>query len=244
MPRALTGSDLFQYLDRFEKIVVKSGGGDTTTAGAITAGENTVDITSATGFNDGDVCMIDGGGAGIEITQIDGSPATTNNPLDRPLLKSRLAGARFVEAEVINMGHIAEGGLQFGGSQTLTEIKAATSRTAIAFFGESTTLTLTAPLLEFNGLNLQSVFGATENETGAGTEADPYAVVIDEDTVGTQGIHCYRAWGTLYDGKIVQIDFTQATVEVNNNITIGAPNPDGMTLNAKVTAFFARVWAA
>jgi hypothetical protein len=137
---------------------------------------------------------------------------------------------------------VAEGGLQFSGSNTLTEIKAATSRTAIAFFGESTTLSISVPLLGYNNLNLQAVYGVTESESGSGTEAAPYVALISGDTVGTQGLHCYRAEGVLYDGRIVQVDFTQATVEINNTITIGAPNPDGMTLTAKVTSFIQRIW--
>ena len=242
MPRSNSGSELFQYLDHFYKFIIKtSTPGDTTTTSPIVQGDSTVDLTAVTNFSDTEYAMIDGDG-GVEITQIDGSPATTNCPLDRPLLLAQSSGARFVEATRIDLGHIAEGGIQFGGSQTLTEIKAATSRTAIAFFGESTTLQLTAPLLGYNNLHLQAVHGATEGEIGSGTESAPYAVAISQDTVGTQGLHCYRAEGTLYDGRIVQVDFVQATVEINTNITIGAPNPDGMTLSAKVTAFLQRIW--
>lgn len=240
MPRTNSGSELFQYLDKFYKFVITTGTpGDTTTAEAIVAGATEVEVAAATNFTAADFVMIDGSG-GVEIQAI-GTPATTM-PVTRPFLIAQDSGARFVEATRIDMGHVAEGGLQFGGSQTLTEIKAATSRTAIAFFGESTTLTLTVPLLGYNNLNLQSVFGVTEGESGSGTEAAPYGAVIGQDTVGTQGLHCYRAEGTLYDGRIVQVDFTQATVEVNANITIGAPNPDGMTLNAKVTSFIQRIW--
>jgi hypothetical protein len=242
MPRTNSGSELFQYLNTFYKFVIHpTTPGDTTTTSAIVQGDSTVDITATTNFADTDFVMIDGD-AGVEITQIDGTPVTTNCPVDRPLLLAQSSGARFVEAQRIDMGHVAEGGIQFGGSQTLTEIKAATSRTAIAFFGESTTLTLTVPLLGYNNLNLLSVFGATESEIGSGTEAAPYAAGVTSDTVGTQGLHCYRAEGQLYDGRIVQVDFTQATVEVNANITIGAPNPDGMTLTAKVTSFLQRIW--
>jgi len=241
MPRSGSGSELFQYLNKFYKFVIQpTTPGDTTTAGAITAGDTDVDVTAITNFTAADFVMIDGDG-GVEIQTI-GTPATTPMPVTRPFLVAQSSGARFVEAQRIDLGHVAEGGIQFGGSSTLTEIKAATSRTAIAFFGESTTLTLTAPLLGYNNLNLQAVFGATESETGSGTASAPYAVVIDSNTVGTQGLHCYRAEGVLYDGRIVQVDFVQATVEINNNITIGAANPDGMTLNAKVTAFHQRIW--
>lgn len=241
MPRTNSGSELFQYLNKFYKFVVQpTTPGDTTTSAAITAGGTSVNVAAITNFTAADYVMIDGDG-GVEIQAI-GTPATTPMPVTRPFLQAQASGARFVEAQRIDMGHIAEGGIQFSGSQTLTEIKAATSRTAIAFFGESTTLQITAPLLGYNNLNLQSVFGVTEAESGAGVIADPYSAVISGDTVGTQGLHCYRAEGVLYDGRIVQVDFTQATVEINANITIGAPNPDGMTLTAKVTAFHQRIW--
>lgn len=240
MPRTNSGSELFQYLDKFYKFIITSGGGDTTTAEAIAAGATDVDVASSASFTAADFVMVDGSG-GVEITAI-GTPATTPMPVTRPFILAQDSGARFVEATRIDMGHVAEGGLQFGGTQTLTEIKAATSRTTLAFFGESTTLTLTVPLLGYNNLNLQAIYGATEGESGSGTEAAPYVAAISGDTVGTQGLHCYRAEGKLYDGRIVQIDFTQATVEINNNVTIGSPQPEGMTLNAKVTSFIQRIW--
>jgi hypothetical protein len=241
MPRTNSGSELFQYLDHFYKFVIQSGTiGDTTTAAATVVGTASVDVVASTNFTAGDYVMVDGD-AGVEVMTL-GTIATTPMPTTVPFLLASSSGARMVEAQRIDMGHVAEGGIQFGGSQTLTEIKAATSRTAIAFFGESTTLTMTVPLLGYNNLNLLATFGATESEDGSGTSSDPYGAAISSDTVGTQGLHCYRAEGTLYDGRIVQIDFTGATVEVNANITIGAPNPDGMTLNAKVTSFIQRIW--
>jgi hypothetical protein len=241
MPRTNSGSELFQYLNKWYKFVVASGTpGDTTTAAATVVGTASVNVTASTNFTIGDFVMVDGD-AGVEVMTL-GTIATTPMPTTVPFLLANSSGARFVEATRIDMGHIAEGGIQYGGSQTLTEIKAATSRTAIAFFGESTTLTLNAPLLGYNNLNLLSVFGATESEDGAGTASDPYGIAITGDTVGTQGLHCYRAEGALYDGRIVQIDFTGCTVEVNNNITIGAASPDGMALSVKCTSFIQRIW--
>lgn len=241
MPRTNSGSELFQYLNKWYKFTIQSGTiGDTTTTAAIAVTDDSVNVAAATNFTAADFAMIDGDG-GVEVTQL-GTPAASPMPFTRPLLLAQSSGARLVEAQRIDMGHIAEGGIQFGGSQTLTEIKAATSRTAIAFFGESTTLTLNAPLLGYNNLNLLAVFGAIESESGAGTSSDPYGAAISQDTVGTQGLHCYRAEGTLYDGRVVQIDFTGCTVEVNANITIGAPNPDGMPLSVKCTTFIQRIW--
>jgi hypothetical protein len=241
MPRTNSGSELFQYLNKWYKFVIQpSTPGDTTTSAALAVTDDSVNVAATTNFTANDFCMIDGDG-GVEVVQI-GTPATTPMPFDRPVLLAQSSGARLVEALRIDMGHIAEGGIQYGGSQTLTEIKAATSRTAIAFFGESTTLTLSAPLLGYNNLNLLAVFGATETEPGAGTASDPYGAAITGDTVGTQGLHCYRAEGALYDGRIVQIDFTGCTVEINANITIGAPNPDGLPLSVKCTSFIQRIW--
>lgn len=241
MPRTNSGSELFQYLNKWYKFVIQSGTiGDTTTTAATVVGTAGVNVTASTNFTDGDFVMVDGD-AGVEVMTL-GTVATTPMPTTVPFLLASASGAHMVEAARIDMGHIAEGGIQYGGSQTLTEIKAATSRTAIAFFGESTTLTLSAPLLGYNNLNLLAVFGATESEDGSGTASDPYGAAITGDTVGTQGLHCYRAEGTLYDGRVVQIDFTGCTVEVNANITIGAPNPDGLPLSVKCTSFIQRIW--
>lgn len=240
MPRLGTGSELFKYLTSVTKYVVTTSGGDTTTAEAIVVDAEDVNVTAITNFTAADVCMIDGSG-GTELVTI-GTPATTPMPVTRPFAIAQDSGARFVEMTAASLNHIAEGGVQFGGSLTLTEIKAATSRTAIAFIADAAVLTWTIPVLGFNLLNLQAAFGATEGEQGAGTVADPHQVVIGPDTVGTQGIHCYRCLGVRHDGKIVEVDFLDCTVEVNTNITIGAPNPDGMTITGKAGTITGRIW--
>jgi len=242
MPRLNSGSELYKYLNNVYKFVIPATThGDTTTSGAIAAAVDTVDITATTNFSDGDYVVIDGDG-GMEVTKISGSPATNDCPLDRPLLLAQSSGARFVEVSRIDIGHVAEGGMQFGGSLTLTPIKAATSRTAIAFFADAAELTWSIPLLGFNNLNLQSIFGATEGESGTGTASDPYAVAIGTDTVGTQGILCLRAVGVTQGGQVVEQDFLDCTVEVNTNVTIGAAQPDGMTYTGKCSTIIQRIW--
>ena len=88
MPRTNSGSELYQYLNRFEKFIIfPATTADTVTTAAIEAGDTTVDLTAVTGFADGDYVMIDGDG-GVEITRISGAPATSANPLNRPDRKS------------------------------------------------------------------------------------------------------------------------------------------------------------
>lgn len=240
MPRLGTGSELFKYLNSVKKYTIQtSSGGDTTTTEAIVAGDTAFDVTATTNFTTGDYAMVDGSG-GTELVKL-GTVASTM-PVTRPMIIAQNTGARLVEAVEADLGHVAEGGIQFGGSATITEIKAATSRTAIAFIADAAILTWTIPLLGYNNLNLLAAFGATESEAGSGSAAAPYAALIGQDTVNTQTLFCLRATGVRHDSKIVEVDFLDCTVEVNVNVTIGAPNPDGITMTGKCASIIQRIW--
>lgn len=241
MPRLGTGSELFKYLNSVKKYTIQtSSGGDTTTTEAIVAGVSDVDVVAATNFSNGNYAMVDGSG-GTELVTL-GTVATTPMPVTRPFVIAQATGARLVEAVEADLGHVAEGGIQFGGTATITEIKAATSRTAIAFIADAAVLTWNIPLLGYNNLNLLAAFGATESEAGSGTPSAPYSALIGQDTVNTQTLFCLRATGVRHDSKIVEVDFLDCTVEVNVNVTIGAPNPDGITVTGKCASIIQRIW--
>lgn len=241
MPRTNSIDEVFQYLTTMYKFVEATGThGSTTTTEAITADMADTDIVSNSNIANGDFILISGSG-GVEISAV-GTTGATNLTWDRPLQIAQDSGALVVEATRIDVGHVGEEGVTFGGTQTITPINAATSRTPLGYIIQSAELTFSVPLLGTNNLNLQTVFGATEGEQGAGTPSDPYVVVVDGNTIGTQGLSGWRAVGSLYGGEIIEIDFLGVTVEINVSRNIGGTAVTGYTLNAKATGFMQRVW--
>jgi hypothetical protein len=241
MPRQNSIDEVFQYLTTMYKFVEKTGThGSTTASEAITADMADTDVASETNFANGDFVLISGSG-GVEISNA-ATVSAGNLAWDRPVQIAQDTGATIVEASRIDVGHIGEEGVTFGGTQTITPINAATSRTPLGYIIQAAELTFSVPMLGTNNLNLQSVFGVTEGEQGAGTPSDPYVAVIDGNTIGTQGLSAWRAVGSLYGGEIIEIDFLGVTVEINVSRNIGGTAVTGYTLNAKATGFLQRIW--
>jgi hypothetical protein len=243
MPRSNSIDEVFQYLNTFYKFTEATGThGSSTTNEAITVDMADVDLVASggTNFTNGDFLLISGSG-GVEISKL-ATKTTDNLAFDRPVQIAQDAGAIVVEAVRTDLGHVGEEGVTFGGTQTITPINAATSRTPLGYIIATAELTFSVPLLGTNNLNLQTVFGVTEAENGVGTAADPYAVVIDGNTIGTQGLQGYRAVGQLYGGEIIEIDFLGVTTEINVSRNIGGTAVTGYTLNGKATGFAQRIW--
>lgn len=242
MPRLNNGNELFKYLTQVTKYTPKSGtAGSTTTTEAITVDMADTDVASESNFAANDFVFIDGSG-GTELVEV-ASASTGNLVWTWPLVIAQNSGATVVEAVAANMNHIAEGGITFGGSQSVTAIRAATSRSAIAFFAQSAEFTFSIPCLGHNNLNLLAAFGAPETEIGAGTSGDPYAAAITSTNVNTEGMTCFRCTGTLEGGQTVVFDILDVTVEVNVSAVIGAPNPGGFTINGKCTGFAQHIYS-
>jgi hypothetical protein len=242
MPRTNNGNELFKYLTTVTKFTLATGTpGDTTTSEAITVDMADTDVASETNFSANDYVFIDGSG-GTELAQV-ATPTAGNLAWTWPLLIAQNSGATVKEATGVSVNHIAEGGITFGGSQSVTAIRAATSRSAIAFFAQSAEFTFSIPCLGHNNLNLLAAFGAPETEQGAGTSADPYAAAITSSNVNTEGMTCFRLTGTLEGGDTVVFDILDVTVEVNVSAVIGAPNPGGFTINGKCTGFAQHIYS-
>jgi hypothetical protein len=241
MPRLNSIDEVFQYLTKWEKIVEKTGThGSTTTTEAITADMADTDVTANTNFVANDYVLISGSG-GVEVSKI-GTSAATNFIWDRPIQIAQDSGAAVVEASVIDLGHVAEDGITWGGTQTITPINAATSRTPLGYIIASAELTFSGTLLGTNNLNLQTSYGATEGEQGAGTAADPYVAVIDGNTIGTQALMALRLTGSLYGGESIEVDLLGVTVEINVSRNMGGTAVQGFTVNGKCTGFMQRIW--
>lgn len=244
MPRLNSGNELLKYLTTVYKYTQKSGGASTTTAEAVTVDMADTDVSAITGISGGDFMFVDGSG-GVELMEVtsasSGPPA--NVVWKWPLQIAQNSGASVVEAQQVNINHIAEGGITIGGSQSSTPINAATSRVAIAEFGQSAEFTFSIPVLGWNNLNFLAAFGAPETEQGAGSSSDPYAAALTAANVGTETLTCFRCVGTLENGDTFVFDILDATVVVNVSATIGAANPEGFTIAGKCGGFASRIYA-
>ncbi len=242
MPRSNNFAEVFKRLTSWKKYTPLSGGASSTTAEAITRDLIDFDLVGGggTGFTNNDFLLISGSG-GMELSKL-ATKTTDNLLMNRALLIPQDIGATVVEAEEKNLGHVAEDGITFGATQTVTPVRAATSATPIGFIQEAAELTFSGTLLGDNNLNFLYAFGALEDEEGVGTSADPFAAVADGTTVATEVSHALRATGSLQGGGIVEYDFLGITIEVNVSRNIGGTGVTGYTIQGKCTAIARRNW--
>lgn len=240
MPRLLNGQEVFKYVNKVSVLRIKAATpGDTTTSAALARAAVNVGVASSTNFTNGEFAFVIGSG-GTDVVKL-GAPAATMPFTTKPLFAQDI-GARLVSAEEIQLGHISEQGVTFGGSMTLNPVKAATSRTPIAYISDPGEMTASLSLLGHNNQNLMLAFGATEAEDGAGNTADPYQVGVGQTTMGSQGLQAIRILGERHDAKIVEMLFVAAQVEVNVNSTLGSGQQSGIPVSMKFTNLIQRIY--
>jgi hypothetical protein len=226
-------------INAYRKAVTGTPGNTTTTA-AVASGDSTVAVTALTNFTDGDPVFQYGSG-GMELLEIDGTP-DLDMPVARPVMIAQEAGAKFVEAVKYTLGHIAEGSASFGPTSSNTPIPAATSGAPIGYFFVPGALAGKFGLLNFNPRSLSLAFAQAEVTTGTGTAADPTQMLVNGQTIGTQGLLCFRGNGLLKDGTFVEVDFLDCTVSgtVDVNISGKAAAPIPVAFNC--TGYIIRTW--
>ena len=241
MPRRNNGLEVFSRVVSIEKYALATTAvGDQLTTAAAAAGGSAVTVGAITGFAANDPVFLVGSG-GFELNAV-GTPAV-NMPLLYKLAFAHAAGARLVEAQRLDLGHLDEGGVTFGGSVQLNPVNAATSRVPIAYVAGAGELTANFNLRGYNNLNLATIFGLDEAETGAGTAADPYQLGISGATIGAHGLQAYRVRGLLADGVTnVMLDFCGATVQVNANVQLGGGNGAALGMAIKYSNLIQRIW--
>lgn len=241
MPRLKNDLELLKELQRGEKVVPVSPA--VTAVGSAAAEEGDDTLTFAVlpaGFADKERIIIAGSG-GVEMNEIAGAPAA-ELPLKTPLAYSHEAGFKIYKARVIDLGPLAEGGVQRTGQQQLTPVPIANSRVPLGYVKGTTTLGFSFGLMGENNLNLQTAFGIDEGETGTGTAADPFMAAIGGKNVGTHGLTCFRFTGILNDLSTLEFDVNGAQVAVNANHAIGATTPQAYTVAGNAGNFVQKLF--
>lgn len=243
MPRTLAAGELFKKLTGLTLYRIKSGGGSTTTAAAVTGAgsETTVDVVSATGFAAADTAFIIGEN-GMEQVVIGGTPATTM-PVTPPPKIAAAIGARFVESEAVSLGKIPLGSVSWAANKALTAVFEEIGDAPLVYIPGSLELELTFALYGYNGPNIQLLTGYAEAETGDGAAyATAYQSVIGLPGQAVQGEQLFRVRGLRHDGKNIEIDFLNAYIQAAINSTLGREAPAQLQGSAKASALIVRQW--
>ena len=240
MPRLNDSTQLFKSISTLEVFrLATATPGDTITTAALAAAAPSVSVSATTSFASADPVFIIGDG-GVELNAC-GTPALAM-PLKYKAAFAQSTGARFVEAIGVNLGYLSEAGATFSPSQSLTAILSANSATPLNYITGSAELSATFELLAFSGLNLHTMLGITEAETGVGTAADPYQYVVGGANIGTQGTQCFRLTGVLHSLQNFHLDFLNARIEVGGQMTFNRSAPAVYPVTIKFTNMVKRQW--
>lgn len=219
MPRTNSGLELFRKLDTLQ-VFRQAGSTQTTAAAAVTQGATTVNFTATTGFTANDAIAIVGAG-GAELNAIGAAiTPTTAVPILYPALVSNPSASIIYRMTPSSLAHISRRSVRISGNAPLTAIFSALAATPIGYINGYGELQASLELLGLNGLNLQTIFGITENEIGTGASTAPFGVAILGQNIGTQGVQCVRATGTRVDGATVQFDFNDCKIEPQGEISL------------------------
>lgn len=242
MPRTNSNQELFRRLESLKVYRIPTGTiGDTTLAAAITASQATATIGATTNFTTSDHAFIIGTG-GVELVRLS-TALSTAQVLTRPVVIGQESGGRFVEAVEANLGYLDESGVNISPTQSLTPIPSAISALPINYISGVGEIAMTANLLNFSLPNLLTIMGIPESqEIGAGTAASPYQAGVLGEQMGTQGVQVLRATGSRFDGATVEVDFLDARIEVQGQITLNRTAPALLPLAIRCNALIMRHW--
>lgn len=241
MPRTNSGAEVLTRVTAVYKLIIQpTSPFDQTTSSALVKGTSTtVTVGATTNATAGDIVAVVGSG-GTELLKI-GTPATTM-PLSLKPAFAHNSGARLVEMQLIDLGHIDESAVSFTSSLDVTPVNAATSRIPLAYIYGQGKLGLSFNLRGFNNPNIATIMGQDEAEFGTGTSADPFSDGFSGTTIGTHGLQCYRVLCLLSDGRTVQLDFNGSTVAPNTNTQVGGGSGAALGLSLECTNFVPRIW--
>lgn len=241
MPRLLTGQEVWKSLDTLQVFRQVSGGGSTTAAAAITAGQTAVNFASTATFTSGDPLFIVGA-TGTELNAITATTPTTAVPLLYPAAMANPSGSQLLEAVATTLGHIPQGGVAFNPQSPLVPIFSALQHTPITYVRGYGELVASFGLTGFNILNLQTAMGITEGEGGAGTVGDPWRGAIVGGAVGSQGIQCVRATGTRQDGSTVIVDMNNAFIAPAGPVNLARGAEASIPLEVRFQSAVVRIY--
>lgn len=220
MPRQNDNTELLKRLVSIEMVLPQSGTiFDQTTTVATAKNNATIAVPAITNATAADPVFIIGAN-GIEVNKL-GTPATTM-PLTFKTAFQHPIGARVLEAQILPLGRVEVNGFTLSPSQSETLIEAADVDTAVQTIAGTLELAYSFALLGANAQNLLNALGYDDNETGAGTVADPHQSTVGDGTATKLGIVAFRLTLLRFDLKTVTLDFTNCSIAPQGAIQMGA----------------------
>ena len=189
--------------------------GDTLTTVATARSATVVTISATTSFTSADPVFLIGSG-GFELISSIGALGTAMPIQNQKIHFIHPIGTRFVEAVAYPLGKIAKGTAKLTGAKSISSIFTDVDDGAVGFIDGQKELGAGFGLYEMTAEALQAVFGDAEDVIGAGTNADPYqGAVGDPNAIAPLAAIAYRATGLLQGGRVFEVDFLNARMEVN-----------------------------
>lgn len=242
MPRLANNVELYRKITAVEMILPQTGTiFDQTTAGSTAKGNTTITVPATTNATNGDPLLIIGSNM-VEVNQINAAPVVAM-PLKFKTAAIHPAGTRVLEARIIALGRIEVSGFTLTPSQQETVIEAADVDTAVQTTKGTLELSYNFGLLGHNAQNLLNAFGYDDNESGAGSAADPYQATIGDPNSTLLSIVAFRVTGIRYDGQTVTHDLTNCSVTPTGAITLGSKSsPTVIGFQGKASYVVYRQW--
>jgi hypothetical protein len=194
-------------------------GGESDTISAVSAGA--VSLTEVTGTNAwsaGDYLRIESGSA-LEVAIVE-AYSTPTITLVSPLAFDHPAGSAVVEQEKVNLGAVADDGINRENAVERTEIRAVTQAGIYATLVTSVSGRISFNLLNHSMENVLAAMGIDEaNIGGTGVAADPYIGDVDFNKIDELLNHSIYFTGALKDGTTIQVEAWNAEFDGNQTVT-------------------------
>lgn len=189
---------------------------DTTTDAAHNAGDTAINVVAEGGTAAGDLIRI-GSGDTMEIAEV-ASAAVGVITIALGLTYDQPSGVEVVEVEKLDLGHVAEGGVDFNVSEDVFEAGAATSAKTLIRKTTRITQAVTWPLLEWTANAFARAFGIPQSAIlGDGTEGTPWRIALASEQIKSVTNASVYVECTQESGQIVEFQGWQLTPDLNKS---------------------------
>jgi hypothetical protein len=237
MPRINSSDELWTLISEVGIIRdVAAGESDVLLTLAAAGATALTETTGTNGWIAGDILRV-GTGSDAEVCIVE-AYTTPTITIVSGLMKEHAALEPIEEQEKINIGAIADDGVNRENAVEQTEIRAATQAGIYATLTTSVTGRISFNLLTHSLENVLLSMGIDEgNISGTGVVADPYVADINFDEIGLLNNHAIYFTGARKDGTTLQIEAWAVEFDGNQTVTYVRGQQVTLPLAAAVQAF-------
>lgn len=241
MARENTKTERYRGITEIALFEAPTSPTETTTSGAAAYGDQVLDLTAVTGLADEDYLFVNSA-AGLELIQINGTPATTDCPLMHQLELAHESGAAVTKVTKHVLGYPTRDGVGQSGSMSQSAIESAIASLPIGYVPGIAEISIAFALFGWNVENLQLMYGAPTKVQGDGTSATPWQGGVFADTVATAGTRVLRVTGVRADLKNFTVDYLDFTHTVSGTSQLGK-DPASYPVAGNCNGIIKRIWS-